>query len=217
MGILLALDTTSAYGSVALLRDGAVVEEVALQSPDGFANVVFREMEGLLSRHGLMVRDVDCFAGATGPGSFTGVRVGLTIIKGLGDAAERPVIGVSNLAAMAEFSQAPLRAVVLDARRGEVYGALYDSELKIVQPELVIRLADWLPNVPLDAEFVAFDFAPFAALLQGFSMLQVPRALAGAVGRIAWKEFLAGRAVDAAALDANYVRRSDAEILWKEM
>jgi hypothetical protein len=48
-------------------------------------------------------------------------------------------------------------------------------------------------------------------------MLQVPRALAGAVGRIAWKEFLAGRAVDAAALDANYVRRSDAEILWKEM
>jgi len=203
---------------LALLSDGELVEEVVLQCPDGFADVIFGAIEALLARHELAVPDIDCFAGATGPGSFTGVRVGLTVVKGLGDAAERPVVGVSNLAAMASFGNAPLRAVVLDARRGEIYAALYDSELRIVQPETVIRLADWLVGLPSsDVEFVAFDFAPFGDVLRGYPMVEAPRALARAVGAIAWREFAARRAVDAAALDANYVRRSDAEILWKEM
>ncbi|HEY3743799.1 MAG TPA: tRNA (adenosine(37)-N6)-threonylcarbamoyltransferase complex dimerization subunit type 1 TsaB [Bryobacteraceae bacterium] len=218
MATLLALDTTAEFGSLALMRNGELIEEVPLHSPDGFGHVIFGAIEALLARHGLMTADVDCFAGATGPGSFTGVRVGMTVVKGLGDAAGRPVVGVSNLQAMAACGSAALRAVVLDARRGEVYGAVYDSRLQCVQTEMVLRFADWLAGLPEgDVEIIALDFTPFADLLRGRPMVQASRVLAGAIGRIAWAEFAGGRGVDPAVLDANYVRRSDAEILWKEM
>jgi tRNA threonylcarbamoyladenosine biosynthesis protein TsaB len=219
MAWLLALDTTAEFGSLALLRDGELVEEVPLHCPDGFANVIFGAIEALFARHGLVATDIDCFAGATGPGSFTGVRVGLTVVKGLGESTGRPVVGVSNLQAMAAFGSGPLRAVVLDARRGEVYGAVYDADLRCVQPETVIRFADWLAGLPFSEtlEFVGLDFTPFLDSLRGRRMVQAPRALAASIGRIAWREFADGRAIDSAALDANYVRRSDAELLWKEM
>ena len=216
MSWLLALDTTAEIGSLALLRDGAVVEEVALPSQDGFGTIVFTAIESLLARHELSPSDIACFAGATGPGSFTGVRVGLTVIKGMGEATGRPVVGVSNLQAMAAFGTSAVRAVLLDARRTEVYGAVYDSQLRCVQSEVVIRLADWVVGLPNDdVEFVAQDFSPFD--LGDRKRVTAPRALAVAIARIAWGEFTAGRAVDAAALDANYVRRSDAEAQWKEM
>ncbi len=70
---------------------------------------------------------VDCFAAASGPGSFTGVRVGLACVKGLAEALGKPAVAVSNLRAIASFGTAPWRAVVLDARRGEIYGAVYDA------------------------------------------------------------------------------------------
>ena len=72
---------------------------------------------------------MDCFAAASGPGSFTGVRVGLAAVKGLAEAAGKRVVAVSNLRALAFFGSAPLRATVIDARRGEVYAALYNSRL----------------------------------------------------------------------------------------
>jgi len=215
---LLALDTTAEFGSLAVLRDGSLVEEVPLHSPDGFGHTIFGAIEALLARHELTPQMIDCFAGSTGPGSFTGVRVGLTVIKGLADATGRPAVGISNLQAIATFGLSALRAVVLDARRGEVYGALFDSELRVLQPEVVSRFADWITELPLgEIEFVAQDFTPFLQPLAGRRMTQAPRALAAAIGKLAWQAFMEGRAVDAAALDANYVRRSDAELLWKEM
>lgn len=217
MGWLLALDTTAEFGSLALLRDGELEEEVPLHSSDGFGHVIFGAIESILAKHGLTPHDIGCYAGATGPGSFTGVRVGLTVIKGLGDATRRPVVGVSNLQAMATFGALALRAVLLDARRGEVYGAVYDEWLHAVQPEAVIRFSDWVAGLPEGAEVIGQDFTPFADHLRDWRWVQAPRALAAAIGRIAWREWLAGQAVDAAALDANYVRRSDAELLWKEM
>ena len=215
---LLALDTTAEFGSLALLRDGHLQEEVPLHAPEGFGHIVFPAIESILERHSLNASGIACFAGATGPGSFTGVRVGLTIIKGLGDATSRPVVGVSNLQAMACFGTRPLRATVLDARRGEVYGAVYDQTLQSVQPETVIGLSDWLAQLPQgDLDFIAQDLTKFASVLRDRHTIQAPQSLAAAIGQIAWSEFTAGRAVDAAALDANYVRRSDAELLWKEM
>lgn len=218
MAWLMALDTTAQFGSLALLRDGELVEEVPLHSTDGFGDSIFGTIEDLLARHHLTPHDVDCFAGATGPGSFTGVRVGLTVIKGLGEATGHQVVGVSNLQAMAAYGAAPLRAVILDARRAEVYGAVYDRELRCVQPELVSDFTNWLGGLPEgEIDFVALDFAPFASSLQGRAQVQAPRALASSIASIAWREYAAGRALDPAALDANYVRRSDAEMLWKEM
>lgn len=210
--LILSLDTTAHFGSVALLEDAVVVEEVLLHSPEGFGPVLFGQIEALLRRHGVPVREIGLFAAAAGPGSFTGVRIGLTAAKGLAEACARPVVGVSNLMALAECGTLPLRAALLDARRGEIYGAVYDAELNAVRPEVVMPFGPWVTSLPSgDVEFVSTDLGPFRALLPA-GVCTEQRALAAAVGRVA----LRMPRLDAAAVDANYVRRSDAELLWKE-
>ena len=220
--LILAVDTTHEFGSLALLEGTEVAEEVLLHAPEGFGQVLFGRLAELLDRRGRAIQEMDCFAAASGPGSFTGVRVGLACVKGLAEAAGKLVAGVSNLEALATFGTGPLRAVVMDARRGEVYGTVYNQRGEAILPETVMPFTAWLRSLPEDEiEFVSTDFSPFAAALAGTrferaGIATAPRALAAAVGRIACLRLRAGRAVDPAAIDANYVRRSDAELFWKE-
>lgn len=215
--MILSIDTTSEFGSIALVDRASVVEEVLLYSVDGFGHVLYEHFEHLLARHSLTVRQLDCFAAAAGPGSFTGVRVGLTAVKGLAEATGKRVVAVSNLKALALFGSAALRATVLDARRGEVYAAVYNEMLEIVMPEAVLKYEAWAKSLPPGGfELISPDFSTFAAHLDpATARVTAPRALAGAIGRIAWIEFQHGRASDPAEVDANYVRRSDAELFWK--
>jgi tRNA threonylcarbamoyladenosine biosynthesis protein TsaB len=206
--LILAVDTTSEYGSIALLRGEDLIEEVPIHAPQGFAHLLYGHLAELLGRHALKIVEIDCFAAASGPGSFTGVRIGLACVKGLAEAVGRPAVAVSNLQAIASFGTAPLRAAVLDARRGEVYGAVYDADSRLVAPETVAPLDAWVISLPAgDLEFLAYGFTP---PLPGVRV--VPRALASAVARLAAQ----AEPQDPAALDANYVRRSDAELMWKE-
>lgn len=208
---ILALDTTGEIGSVALVEDDRVVDKIVMTSADGLAHVLFGEIEALLSRQGVAIGQIDVFAAASGPGSFTGVRVGLAAVKGLAEATGRKVLAVSNLQALAWFGTRPLRATVIDARRGEIFGAVYDASLELVSDEVVMKLPTWIASLPPgDLEFITSGFP----LDVPEPVLEAPRALAGAIGRIA-----AGKihlAKDPAAIDANYVRRSDAELMWKE-
>lgn len=219
---ILALDTTRESGSLALARGGEVLEERTIHSPTGFAHVIYAELESMLAAHGLTAGGIDCFAAASGPGSFTGVRVGLACVKGLAEAAGKPVVAVSNLEALAYFGTSELRAVVIDARRGEVYAAVYDSSLRPVEPELVVKFERWLETLPETAvEFISTDFAPLVEHLAGTRFEKVPRvtapvAIASAVAAIAFGRWQRGETQDPAAIDANYVRRSDAELYWKE-
>jgi tRNA threonylcarbamoyladenosine biosynthesis protein TsaB len=188
---ILAIDTTSESGSLALAEAGRVVEEVALHSPDGFAHMLFGEIEQLLARHHLKITDVQGFAAAAGPGAFTGVRVGPT---------GRRAVAVSNLQALASFGTQPLRAPVIDARRGEVFIAVYDADLRLVSEEVVIKLEDWMQASPRE----------------GIEIIHGPKELAGAIAVIAAGRFTAGLGQDPADIDANYVRRSDAELFWRD-
>lgn len=211
--LVLAVDATAEFGSLALVRGREVIEEALLHSPDGFAHVLFGQIERLLARHGLEIGDIDRFAAAAGPGSFTGVRVGLAAVKGLAEAAGKPAAAVSNLRAVASFGEAAVRAALLDARRGEIYGGLYDAGLRPLGPEVVTRFPAWLESLPEgDVEILSTDLAVFGPALTGRRARQIPRALAAAVGRIA----AAGDARDPALIDANYVRRSDAEKNWRD-
>ncbi len=208
---ILAVDTTGDCGSIALIAGGAVVEEVQLDSPDGFAHVLFPAIEELLARHSLAIRDIGVFASASGPGSFTGVRVGLAAVKGLAEATGRKVIAISNLQAIASFGSRPLRAVVIDARRGEIFGAVYDDQLRLVCDEVVAKFENWIASVPRgDMEFIT---SGYEAAFPG-PVARAPARLAGAIGKIAAARIESAQ--DPALIDANYVRRSDAELFWKE-
>lgn len=207
---ILAFDTTSEFGSLALAGDGVVVAEELMRSPDGFGHVLFGRVRTLLDTYGWKLEEIDCFAAASGPGSFTGVRVGLAAAKGLAEALGRPAVPVSNLEAVAWFGTAPLRAAAIDARRGQIYGAVYNAALDVVSPEAVTPLAAWLDSLPAGAiEFLSPD-------LPGPPFRETPRVQARAIAAIAAERFRLGRALDPALIDANYVRRSDAELFWKD-
>ena len=204
--LILALDTTHECGSIALARGAETIEQIAMHSPDGFAHVIYGQLDTLLWRNKIALAEIDIFAAASGPGSFTGVRVGLACVKGLADSLGKQAAGISNLRAIASLGHAALRAPLIDARRGEIFGAVYDAVGNVVRRESVGKLDAWLAALPEGAEILS----PDSHDVEGVTMVCTPRELAAAIAHLAVES-----AGDPAALDANYVRRSDAELFWK--
>jgi tRNA threonylcarbamoyladenosine biosynthesis protein TsaB len=128
--VILALDTTTKAGSCALWRDGALVEQRPGDAARTHAERLPGDLADLLAAHGLTVKDVDLYAVASGPGSFTGLRVGIATIQGLALVHGRKVVAVSALEALAQCGAAAVEGAAMaggwmEAYRGEVFGALY--------------------------------------------------------------------------------------------
>ena len=204
---ILAIDTTTEFGSLALRSGGATVVEVALRSSNGYGHLILPAIEKLLNEANRQLSDIDCFAAASGPGSFTGVRVGLGTTKGLAEAMGKPAIGISNLRAVASFGKKRLRGVLLDARRGDVYASIYNEKLELVSPETVAKPEEWKTGAGREAE--EFVSQKAGSEPGSFRNLAAAVALCADLDREHW--------ADPATLDANYVRRSDAEHAWTEL
>ncbi|MEO8077551.1 MAG: tRNA (adenosine(37)-N6)-threonylcarbamoyltransferase complex dimerization subunit type 1 TsaB [Acidobacteriota bacterium] len=223
--IVLALDTTTRAGSAAVLRDDVVLAERTGDPSLTHGERLPRELISVLGDAAVRIEDVELFAVAAGPGSFTGLRVGIAAIQGLAMATGRRVVPVSTLDALARAAVNAHRpiAVWMDAQRGEVFAALYApggrEVLEAAQsssPDAV--LDEWSRSVDLrTAVFIgdgAERYRDRIAVLEGGG-LDEPRvisapALAGVIGRIA-----AGApelAVLPHAIVPIYVRKSDAEI-----
>lgn len=215
---VLALDTTTDHGSLALIRDGVLVWEREMHSTEGFSHILFKDLHELLEVGGVRLADVDLFAAASGPGSFTGVRVGLTTVKALAEATGRSAIGVSNLQALASFGTAPLRAVLIDARRHECYAAVYDADLQLRSEEIVGDPKKWLAALPDNSyQFVSQNGSWLESLgIPAPQILTAPLFVAPGIAHCA--ELLVARGVptDPVILDANYVRRSDVNLYWHD-
>jgi tRNA threonylcarbamoyladenosine biosynthesis protein TsaB len=142
--VVLALDTTTPAGSCALAVDGVVVREEASDVSLPPATRLPLDLMTLLEHSGVALGAVDVFAVATGPGSFTGLRIGISTMQGLAFAAGKPLIGVSGLDALARVAdrEAAGRRIAtwVDAWRGEVYAALYLDGNEIEAP--VVAKAD---------------------------------------------------------------------------
>jgi tRNA threonylcarbamoyladenosine biosynthesis protein TsaB len=219
--LILSIDTTSRRGSVALLEQDTLLEETGFESATGFDRLLFPALEALLERRGIRIAGIGLFAASAGPGSFTGVRVGLAAVKGFAEALGRPVVAVSTLAAVALCGTAPTRACYLDARRGAVYAAVFDSQGQALVPEAAVPFAAWLEQLPLSPEeFIGPGGAHREALRAsrhaGALLSEPPPHLAASVGRLAWQRFLSGGGTDPALLDASYIRRADAESKWRD-
>src|SRR5258706_559475 len=124
---VLAVDTSSDRGSVCVTNDRDVVGEIRLASSVQYSERLFRSVEFLFQHVGFLLSDIDVFIAARGPGSFTGLRVGLAAMEAFAAAHGKPGAGISTLEALAWKTgfRDVLIAPTIDARRGDIYGALY--------------------------------------------------------------------------------------------
>jgi tRNA threonylcarbamoyladenosine biosynthesis protein TsaB len=209
---VLSVDTTSSLGSVALLEAGALLGEEHLSGADTHSLHLLPAIERLLAALGLDASAIEGFAVAVGPGSFTGLRVGLSTVQGLALGAGRPCIGGSVLDVLASVSEGPSFAL-RDAFRGEVYWGQYDSAGESMGPPRVGPLSDVLEHAPPEAAFVG-DVAEgerqtISSRVPGARFPGFPRFLAGALAAWAEPRLRAGRGAGPEVLRPLYVRGAD--------
>jgi tRNA threonylcarbamoyladenosine biosynthesis protein TsaB len=144
--LILALDTTTKASSCAVARGRVVLREEAGDPSRETASRMPGDLMTLLAHLNVTLPEVDAFAVAIGPGSFTGLRVGIATMQGLAFAMTKPLIGVSGFDALARMAGRGRIATWVDAWRGEIYAALYD-EGRQVEPPLVAHPADLLRDL----------------------------------------------------------------------
>ena len=231
--LILSVDTSGSAGGAALLRDDTVLAESAGASEQPYSSRIFQDVREVMRIGRAAMSEIDLFAVAAGPGSFTGLRVGLTAVKGWAEVWNKPIAAVSGLEAVAALATEPGQVLtpVLRAGRGQLYAAQYartqDAEvsLECAAEDVVLspgELLDWLAESGQDRPLIVTPSREAALAVvsavgrRSLRLEIVPEALAGMIGRLGRRKALQGRTVDALHLNANYVRRSDAESKWKE-
>ena len=249
---LLALDTCDARGSISVLRDDRVLQTIEHDTPDDYSIWLLPAIDRVLRASGLTFADIDVYVAAAGPGSFTGVRVGLTTVKAWAEVTGKPIVGVSRLEALATqtASAAEFVAAFTNAQRKQIFAALYrregeqlrriDEETVIspeaflawavenssgaalawisTDPEMLTETEAWKLRQndgamrPVDA--VGDDANPRVARHHGIEVQSAAPFLAPAIGKLGFRLATMKQFTDPLRLDANYVRRSDAEVSW---
>ena len=220
--LVLAVDTSGRKGSVALCRgDAGSFEVVQLTPLEGgtYSARLMPTISSLLEQNGFDKKDIGGLVVVSGPGSFTGLRVGLATLKGLCEILRKPLATVSMLEAVAVTYGAGGETVVtavLDAGRGEVYVGEYrfGSGSASLQREYIVKMAEFATEASrIGGELLTPD-AAVAEFLRtaGVGVRQVAPVQADGIGRIGLRKLLTGDVADAASVDVNYIRRSDAEI-----
>lgn len=160
---LLAIDTAAPRLQLALLR-GEHADTIVEEMPQGQAERIFLAIDELLDRSGLAYKDLRRIAVTTGPGSFTGLRIGLSAARGLGLALGIPVIGVPSLLALSLPVTGGPAAVLLDARRDEAYFQAFSGPAIPVSEPMLLPMAEARARIPAGAEVLTTPFVDVAAL-----------------------------------------------------
>ena len=216
-------------------KDGTVVSVQKHESAEDYSSWLIPAVDRSLRVAGATLRDAELLAVASGPGSFTGVRVGLTAVKAWAELLGTKVVSVSRLEVMArqvEDDAPGYVAASFDAQRGQVFGGLYWREGKlgwnVIEEEMVIAPDDfvrWVAQqasggavrwITLDPELLAGAPSWKDRAARGETLIRCADGLAAGVADLGEERARQGKFTDPLLLDANYVRRSDAEIFWKD-
>lgn len=218
--MLLAIETATDVCSTALLDEGAVVAVAEVLRARSHAGTLAVLIEGLLAREGIRARDLDVVAVSAGPGSYTGLRIGVSTAKGLCFASGAALVGVPSLEALAASvadvpAQGDLILTAVPSRRREVYAAAFRREQHALAPVAeaaaltVDRIAGWLPRTPRPCWIVGEAGPEIADLVGPNHRLLDPslhRASAVTVARLGWRRWQAGTAEDLAAFEPLYLK-----------
>lgn len=224
---VLALETSTMMGSVAIMEEGGLIAEYRLNIKTAHSERLMRTINEVLKGSGLDLKDIDGFAISIGPGSFTGLRIGLSTVKGLHYTTKRPIVAISTLEALAwniPFSRHHV-CPMLDARKKEVYTALYHYEeegvlLRLIE-EQVASPEKILAEIKDSTVFLGDGANIYRELIKellGPLALFAPKAKqlpsAANVAELGIAAIKAGKIQDPVTLVPKYIRRSEAEIKY---
>lgn len=229
----IVVDTADARGSVSLFDKTELVCLEAHSSDEDYSSWLLRAVNRVLASSSLSLAELNGYAVCAGPGSFTGLRVGLTTVKAWAEIHGKPIAAVSRLEALTvadSQAQEPFIAAYIDARREQVFAALYIRGGDTFGPlgeESVTSLPDFMAEIKEKADdkpvrWVTPDPKMLESLpawpslaASGHIVELAAPPFARRLGFLAYRKFRSGDTTDALSLDANYVRRSDAEVFWK--
>jgi tRNA threonylcarbamoyladenosine biosynthesis protein TsaB len=231
--LILAFNTTDEHGGAAIYRNAERLAVAANESSVSYSITLFQMVDTLLRQAQLRLRDIELFAVAHGPGSFTGIRIGVAAAQAWGTAFSRPVRGISVFEAMVEEARPDTRLAlpVLDARRGEFFLSLFEradstgaflrrGEAFLAKPDAAARLLTQAGGATYELTCVAREHDLAAQALGSqwpqFRWRSVAGPLIDGIARCALRAFRQGMLQSPAELDAYYIRRTDAEMKWRE-
>lgn len=217
--LLLITDTSGRNGIVALARAPQAANEDELQVLESvplaggtFSAQLVPQIAALLEKHGLSKTQIDAFIVVSGPGSFTGLRVGLAAIKALAEILQKPIVPVSFLEVVARAAGIEGRVVaLLDAGRGQLYSGEYEisgAHAQLIEEHLIPREAmpDLCRKIAVSTPDATLASMSRDAGLRTFELKAITPEMIAAVG---WSKLRDGEIISPEKLDANYVRRSD--------
>jgi len=225
---ILGIETSTKTGSVGVVSDDCIIAQYSLNIALTHSERLMATVDRVLRDTGLAIADLDGFAVAIGPGSFTGLRIGISTVKGLAFATGKPVLAVPTLQALAWNLPFALHPVcpLLDARKKEVYAALYKNDGSFpvqTMPETVISLSQLAEQVDGSAVFTGEGSHIYRAEIEqtfGKRALFAPRSAilpsAAAVAEIGLMMLRSGKHADLDALTPKYIRRPEAEVAWEK-
>jgi len=215
--LLLITDTAGKNGSVALARaeppSAVEVIEVAPLTGGNFAALMLPHIANLLAKNEFGKKDIGAFIVVAGPGSFTGLRVGLAAVKALAEILRKPIVPVSLLEIAARGAKAPGKVLAaLDAGRGEVYVGKYDTAGKLTSEERVMAREEFFSLARETSAITSDETLAASARAAGILIQSISPPDAAVIARFGFGKLQAGQVVSPELLEANYIRRSDAEI-----
>jgi tRNA threonylcarbamoyl adenosine modification protein YeaZ len=236
--LILAFDTTDEHGGAGVFRDSQCLAMASHEGPPDYSVTLFQEVNTSLEKANVQLGDVDLIAPANGPGSFTGIRVGIAAAQGWASTFDLPMRGVSVLEAMADEAHpdTPKAAAIMDARRGEFYCAVFhlvrpssptsgsvfgpETDGFVLKPEELAAFLQLHGSVPNSLTCVvrqhdADSRALQQTLLASYEFRVVSGTLVPAIARVALRSFEEKRPPSPDELYAYYIRRPDAEVNWK--
>lgn len=220
--LLLAVDTSGKHGSIALARCGPEVAceviEIAALSGGTFSAELVPQIAALLEKHGLGKHDIGALAVVSGPGSFTGLRIGLAVIKALAEVLAKPIAVVSILEAVARATHSRGRVTAaIEAGRGEVFLGEYEVESAITHliRERLLTRDEWLESAGVETIITPDYGIAESARGKGLNVVEVERPRSDAIAQLGWRKIAGGETVSAEALEASYIGRSEAELFVK--
>ena len=223
--LTLAIDTSAKSASIALLRDSDILSEIFFNLDVNHSLVLLPALEHLLRLSNIQAGEIDLFVCTMGPGSFTGLRVGASTIKGLALATGKPIAGVSTLEALAFNIVSPEISIcpMLDAKKDQVYTALYRTgrnySLERIESERVTDVRRFLQCIDEDVIFIGDGAAKYAGLISEmlpgksyFASVCHQHIRAAVVGLLGKKKYSEGDILDSVTFAPVYLRASEAEM-----